>query len=166
MTRVGASEFNEAADGRLGPHNVRILFRYEPTGHLYWTEEALSRRPILKGKLAVLPVGRQASGGYLRVRVFRTNFAVHRVVFLWHRLRWPKKGMHIHHKDGIRINNTIENLEEVLPETNMRKRMASRRAKHISREVSKTGLVRYQLNYRFTNLMDAERALKWIKQNA
>lgn len=48
--------------------------------------------------------------GYLAGTIFNKKFLAHRVLFAWRRGYWPE---YIDHKNGIRTDNRIENLQEV-----------------------------------------------------
>ena len=59
-------------------------------------------------------------GGYmcfydenLSLDEYRAGSLVHRWMWKKHHGRWPKQGWHIHHVDGNKYNNRIENLKEI-----------------------------------------------------
>ena len=59
-------------------------------------------------------------GGYmcfydenLSLDEYRAGSLVHRWIWKKHHGRWPKQGWHIHHVDGNKYNNRIENLKEI-----------------------------------------------------
>mgnify|MGYP000574837211 CR=1 FL=1 len=77
------------------------LFTYDKeTGKLYWKA---ARRGVTVGKEA----GHDNGKGYLRVRINRKLYVVHRIIFLMHKGYYPALLDHI---DGNTHNNKIENL--------------------------------------------------------
>lgn len=77
------------------------LFEYDlETGHL-----------LRDGK----PVGTPHSLGYLKVKIQKKTYFVHRLVFMYCHGRWP---IRLDHADRNRKNNRLENLRECSHETN------------------------------------------------
>lgn len=89
------------------PKRLREVFDYCPTTGL------LSRKSS-----PGLPAGRLNSGGYLLVFIDGHSIGVHRVAFAMHMGRWPQQKLIIHHRDGVRTNNTWDNLVETTSTVN------------------------------------------------
>lgn len=92
------------------PHNqpvtqelVKKFFEYNPTtGHLTW------RLPTKRSKVGE-HVG-SLDSGYLRVRLGKTQYRVHRLIWLYQTGYMPEQVDHIDHN---RMNNRWDNLREV-----------------------------------------------------
>ena len=63
-----------------------------------------------KGKRAPRGAGSLDRDGYRMIGVGKFYEAEHRIIWRRHKGEIPK-GWHVHHKDGNRVNNDIENLE-------------------------------------------------------
>lgn len=87
---------------------VRLLFEYRD-GSLFWKEKIA--RCLRIGKEA----GHLEKDGYIRVRINKKNYPIHRLIFLYHYGYIPD---FIDHKDGNRSNNYIENLRKCTPAEN------------------------------------------------
>jgi len=71
-----------------------------------------------KHELVIAP-GRKRSGGYIRVRVCGLRLLLHRLV--WLALRGPiPEHLEINHRDGVKTNNALANLELLTPSENQR----------------------------------------------
>ena len=101
----------------VSPVNVAEIFDYR-SGKLYW-------KSSLTGKNRV--EGREAGGlnenGYLIVEVGGRAISAHRIVWLMHHGQWPAG--EIDHRNGIRHDNRIANLRDVVRETNAQNRRAA-----------------------------------------
>lgn len=92
---------------------VRRLFAYHDDGYLVW-RVALNKATKV-GDVA----GTKAKNdkGYLRIKINGWEYAVHRLVYLWHTGESPPVVDHIDHN---RINNKIENLRAATLSDNSR----------------------------------------------
>lgn len=86
--------------------DVRHLFDYDAENGI------LIRKTFRNGCPYNKPVGHKPSqDGYGAVRIGRTIYRTHRIIWLWYYGTWPQ--YEINHIDRNRINNKIENLEDV-----------------------------------------------------
>lgn len=96
------------------------IFRYEPDGTIWWKEQtkcAGARRKMDK------PVGYITRGRYLRFDFKHKTYAVH--IAIWEMHYGPvTPGMEIDHKNNIRSDNRIENLQELTHGENTKKQLA------------------------------------------
>ena len=91
---------------KLRAEEARELFNYDPeTGALTWKVQNSNRS--FKGRVA----GGLSNTGYLEVRVNKTTYLVHRLVWLIHTGSWPEHL--IDHLNGVRTDNRIVNLRDV-----------------------------------------------------
>ena len=97
------------------------IFRYEPDGKLWYREQRTgrgARRNMNK------PVG-CADKGYLRFRFKGKTYDVHKTI--WEMHYGPvTPGMEIDHKNNIRNDNRIENLQELTDGDNSKKRLLNK----------------------------------------
>lgn len=84
---------------------VRKLFAYNDDGYLVW-RVGLNRATKV-GDVAGTRPNKDDIYGYIKVKVHGFEYAVHRLVFLWHTGESPEVVDHIDHN---RQNNRIENL--------------------------------------------------------
>jgi hypothetical protein len=101
----------------LTQNTVRTLFEYRD-GSLFWKERIA--RCLRVGKQA----GHLEQDGYIRVRINKVIYPIHRIIFLHHYGYLPK---FIDHKDGNRSNNLIENLRECTARENQYNRKVQSR---------------------------------------
>lgn len=88
------------------------IFRYdEETGKLYWNERVHKRIRIGQ------ECGRITSHGYRKLRVFGTEYYVHRLVWFIKTGDWPKN--QIDHINRNRLDNRFFNLRDVTCQQNL-----------------------------------------------
>lgn len=87
---------------KLNQRLVRKLFRYE-NGNLFWQVRTNSRIDFEN------PVGTPHTNGYLKTKIFKQDFYIHRLVYLFHKGLMPDFVDHVNRK---RDDNRIENLRE------------------------------------------------------
>lgn len=71
------------------------------------------KNPRLNGK----PAGFKQRSGYIECKVGRGKYAAHRLIWIWHNGDIPE-GLLINHKNEVRDDNRIDNLELVDNRTN------------------------------------------------
>jgi len=98
----------------VSPENVAEIFDYRD-GKLYW-KSSLSGKSRIEGREA----GGLNADGYVKVEVGGKAIGVHRIVWLMHNGRWPAG--EIDHRNGVRNDNRIANLRDVVHETNTQNR--------------------------------------------
>jgi len=91
---------------------VRELFDYREDGALVWIKR--TSNVVSVGDVA----GCVGADGYERTKVDGMGYLNHRLVWLWHRGRFPVGGLD--HIDRIKTHNFIENLREATQTGNMR----------------------------------------------
>jgi hypothetical protein len=69
-------------------------------------------------------VGSKNAGGYLETKINGYRTYVHRIAWALHHGAWPKGN--IDHKDGDRLNNSIDNLRDCSQSTNIENRRIPR----------------------------------------
>lgn len=109
------------------------LFEYRD-GRLYWKK---ARSGVRKGSAA----GSPGHNGYIRVRIHRTLYAVHRVIWVMHHGEIPE-GMTVDHRDLDKRDNRIENLRLVSHRENSIAGTARRRSNN------RTGVIGVSFNRR------------------
>lgn len=96
------------------------IFRYEPDGTLWHKEQTTGRNGRRK---MYKPVGYITRGRYLRFEFKGKSYAVH--IVIWEMHYGPvTPGMEIDHKNNIRSDNRIENLQELTQGENVKKQLA------------------------------------------
>jgi len=105
--------------------NWHEIFRYEPDGTIWWKEQITGkgrRRKMDK------PVGCRRGAGYLHFGFKGKTYDVHKVI--WEMHYGPvTPGMEIDHRNNIRHDNRIENLQELTNGDNSKKRLLSKNNK-------------------------------------
>lgn len=94
--------------------NVHAIFEYR-AGRLVWRSSKGGRH-----RAAGNEAGSLSEQGYVVVQTGRRSIAAHRIVWLMHHGDWPKG--EIDHINGIRHDNRIENLRDVIRQTNAENR--------------------------------------------
>ena len=85
-------------------------------GHIYHSGPKMGLRSEFMDK----PVGSYNPRGYLLAGINKKKLYVHRII--WMLLKGPiPEGYHVHHIDGNRLNNDINNLECLSPDEHKRK---------------------------------------------
>lgn len=100
---------------------VKSLFDYDEGGFLIWKprpDKPKTWNTRFAGKVAGTF---NKSDGYFRVKVDEKSYAVHRLIFLWHKGYLPK---FVDHKDTIKTHNWIDNLRESTKAQNQHNRSA------------------------------------------
>ena len=103
----------------LSPTGLHRFFSSQPlrssTGH--WQVSSHGRCQDSRG---VLTSGSQHPAGYRQVRIAGQNFLVHRIAKLtFHGLPPDQQAWQVHHLDGNKANNRLDNLEYVTPGQNV-----------------------------------------------
>ena len=103
----------------LSPTGVHRFFSSpqlrSPTGH--WHVSSHGRCQDTRG---VVTSGSQHASGYRQVRIAGRNFLVHRLAKLtFHGLPPDQQAWQVHHLDGNKANNRLDNLEYVTPGQNV-----------------------------------------------
>lgn len=93
---------------------VKALWDYRD-GSLYWKV-----RPAIRIRIGD-KAGCPNKAGYLMLKYKGTFYYVHRLVWLWHGKELID-GHHIDHIDHDKTNNSIENLQQLTPADNYRRR--------------------------------------------
>jgi hypothetical protein len=102
--------------------NWHEIFRYEPNGTIWYKEQITS--PGFRRKMDK-PVGCRRGEGYLHFGFKGKTYDVHKVI--WEMHYGPvNPGMEIDHKNNIRHDNRIENLQELTHPDNAKKRLLSK----------------------------------------
>jgi len=94
--------------------NVHEIFEYA-NGNLLWKESLPG-----KNRVAGNAAGHLNLDGYIVVEVAGKGIAAHRIVWLMHSGKWPSG--EIDHINGVRDDNRIENLRDVVRQTNSENR--------------------------------------------
>jgi hypothetical protein len=103
---------------------ARWLFAYEPTtGQLTW------RNPPHPRLRAGDEAGYSHKKGYRRVSVQGRSYLVHRIVWLYVYGQWPSAT--IDHINGLRADNRLQNLRDVLHATNCENLREARQGKEL-----------------------------------
>lgn len=104
-----------AKPGALTSTEIRRLMTYDPeTGVCRWLVNRGTRS--LAGNVA----GSPHCEGYLHCRIYRKQYMLHRLIWLWMTGEWPRN--QIDHVNGNRIDNRWANLRDVLPHENNQNR--------------------------------------------
>lgn len=91
---------------------LKDILLYEPdTGFFRWKKARSSQSKV--GGIA----GWNDGQGYLRIRLEKKDYKVHRLAWFYMTGQWPKN--QIDHKDGVRSNNAWNNLREATHKQNM-----------------------------------------------
>lgn len=98
----------------MDSEKVRTLWDYKD-GCLHW-----KIRPAIKIRVGD-KAGCANKAGYLMVKYKGNNYYIHRLVWLWHGKELIT-GHHIDHIDHDKTNNKIENLQQITPADNYRRR--------------------------------------------
>ena len=88
---------------KLTKAEVRLLFDYHPDGYLTW-KMPLNKATKVGDRAGTLNPNDK---GYIRCKIRGWEYAVHRLIFLWHTGESPTI---VDHEDHNRQNNKIENL--------------------------------------------------------
>lgn len=99
---------------KLTPENVGEVFEYRD-GKLFW-RESLTGRSRIRGQEA----GHINTDGYVVIEVGGKAHGAHRLVWLMHKGAWPVG--EIDHRNGVRSDNRIDNLRDVIHQTNTENR--------------------------------------------
>jgi len=91
--------------------DVNHFFDYSPEGRLVWR---VNKSNVKAGTLAGYL---DRTTGYMKVRVDKKDYPLHRLIFLWHHGYLP---VYIDHIDGNTQNNKIENLRAATCSENQR----------------------------------------------
>lgn len=87
------------------------IFRYEPDGTLWWRAQNSCNNRIM-----TRPIGKETDKGYLRATIItngiKKNFFVSNIVWEMH-VGPITPGMKIDHKNNVKTDNRIENLQEI-----------------------------------------------------
>jgi hypothetical protein len=101
---------------------ARELISYDKdTGNLYWkprTEKHIKKSCSLKSwnsRYAGSQITTIDTKGYYFCSIYGKQYRAHRLAWLIHYGEWPK---FIDHKDGVRVNNKLENLADVTAQQN------------------------------------------------
>ena len=101
------------------------IFRYEPDGKLWYREQITGRGNRRNMNKAV---GSYDSNGYLHFILKRKHYRVHMVI--WEMHYGPvTPGMQVDHKNNVRNDNRIENLQELTHRDNSTKQLISKNNK-------------------------------------
>ena len=100
------------------------ILRYEPDGSLWWREQTRRGHPRNMNR----PVGCFGSTKYLHFKFKGKMYTAHRVV--WEMHYGPvTPGMSVDHKNNIRKDNRIENLQELTEGDNNKKQLRAKNNK-------------------------------------
>lgn len=97
------------------PEQIAEEIRVDEKGKLWWKKQIKGygpRRHLDK------PAGRLGEQGYMQIFFKGRYYASHTVAFCLYYNRWPVSGMEIDHINGIKIDNSKENLREVSKHVN------------------------------------------------
>lgn len=83
---------------------VRKFLHYNPDTGI-WTH-AIARRGVRAGQI----ISVKGRDGYLKIRLFRKNFAAHRLAWFYMHGVWPEENMYLDHINRIRDDNRFCNL--------------------------------------------------------
>jgi hypothetical protein len=129
------------------------IFRYEPDGTIWWKEQITGRgRPRNMNR----PVGCRHSSGYLHFGFKGKYYDVH--VAIWEMHYGPvTPGMQVDHKNNVRNDNKVENLQELTHGDNSKKQLMRKNNKTGYKGVSfckkrKKFLARIHVNYKNIHL--------------
>jgi hypothetical protein len=98
-------------------------FRYAPDGTLWYREQITV--PGGFRRIMNRPVGYTNQDGYLVVRFKRKHYRVHRIIWEMH-YGPATPGLEVDHKNNIRKDNRIENLQELTHRDNSKKQLTSK----------------------------------------
>jgi hypothetical protein len=93
----------------LTQERVRQLFDYLDDGRLVWKVTKSASAPA--GSIA----GSINAKGHINLKVDKTMYASHQIVYLWHHGRIPRE---IDHRNQIKTDNRIDNLREATSSQN------------------------------------------------
>ncbi len=103
----------------ISVERLRELLDYDPeTGVFTWRGK--TNRRIRVGAIA----GNVNSRGYISIGVDDRNYTAHRLAWLWMYGEWPKN--EIDHVNGIRTDNRLNNIRDVVHSVNMQNAQAPR----------------------------------------
>ena len=121
--------------------DLNAIFRYEPDGTLWYREQLKGRG---RRRNMDKPIGGYDKDGYLAFTCMGKHYRVHRVV--WEMHYGPvTTGMEIDHKNNIRDDNRIENLQELIHGDNTKKALIRKNSKTGYRGVNfKVGLKKFR----------------------
>ena len=100
-----------AADREVTQELIMKLFNYDPVTGVF-TRKVSTNRSALVGS----EVCNMNTNGYLRVRIYRKEYKLHRLAWLYVHGRWPLQW--IDHINGDPRDNRIANLRECTPSQN------------------------------------------------
>lgn len=106
----------------INQKELKELFRYDNnSGNLIRLKKIGASKPI------GTTLGSIDGKGYLNCQLFKIQYKVHRLIWLYHYGEFPNEN--IDHIDGNRINNRIENLREASLQENVKNLSIDKRNK-------------------------------------